>query len=164
MLAIVITDSTGYSHFHPLPAENGCRFTLGRAAECDFSLPEEETLADYHCMLTLVDGYVYLQAYDSQYGIFCGSREVREEYMTNEREYALGSCRLMLTQTEDEPAPATVTRVAKLQPKSVTRVAKLQPKSVTQAPQQPTTPTVNRVAKLQPKTVTRVAKLQPKSV
>ncbi len=117
MLAIVITDSSGTPKYLPIIPENGRCYTLGRAETCDFSLPYEPTLSEIHCTLSIVDGYVYLRDNASEYGIQVGGVPISEEYMTYEREYTLGSCRLMLIYTEDAPAPR---RAAKLKPKATT--------------------------------------------
>lgn len=138
MLAIIITDSSGYTHTHYLPV-NGATYTIGRSADCSFSLPGEATLSDTHCQLTVVDGYVYLQDCGSTNGIFIGSRQVTEEYMQVEQEYLMGNCRLMLAHVEEQVSAAP-RRAAKLKPKAVTstpeasapkRAAKLKPKAVT---------------------------------
>ncbi|MBR5895358.1 MAG: DUF4384 domain-containing protein [Akkermansia sp.] len=153
MLAIIITDSTGYTHYHPLSGGDRS-YTIGRSPDCDFSLPEETTLADIHCHLTLVEGYVYLRDCGSEYGIFAGDHQVTEEYMTQEREYAIGSCRLMLAYTEEAAPAATqpVRRVAKLKPKAVSSAA---PAAATEVPATETP--ARRVAKLKPKAVVATA-------
>ncbi len=141
MLAIIITDSSGFTHSHYL-FDNGASYTIGRSADCSFPLPEEGTLSDTHCQLTVVDGYVYLQDCGSTNGIYIGDRQVTEEYMQPEHEYQIGSCRLVLTNIEEAGATATPAprRAAKLKPKAVTstpeaaaprRAAKLKPKAVT---------------------------------
>ncbi len=164
MLAIVITDSSGTPKYLPIIPENGRCYTLGRAETCDFSLPYEPTLSEVHCTLTIVDGYVYLRDNASEYGILAGGVPIAEEYMTYEREYALGSCRLMLIYTEDAPAPR---RAAKLKPKTTTAptpapaVAPIPaPEIVTEAgpvyaaPEEaPAAQPVRRRAKLKPKAV-----------
>ena len=141
MLAIIITDSSGFTHSHYL-FDNGASYTIGRSADCSFPLPEEGTLSDTHCQLTVVDGYVYLQDCGSTNGIYIGDRQVTEEYMQPEHEYQIGSCRLVLTNIEEAGATATPAprRAAKLKPKAVTstpeaaaprRAAKLKPKAIT---------------------------------
>ena len=138
MLAIIITDSSGFTHSHYL-FDNGASYTIGRSADCSFPLPGEATLSDTHCQLTVVDGYVYLQDCGSTNGIFIGSRQVTEEYMQVEQEYLMGNCRLMLAHVEEQVSAAP-RRAAKLKPKAVTstpeasapkRAAKLKPKAVT---------------------------------
>ncbi len=151
MLAIVITDSTGYTHFHPISATTGQSYSLGRSESCDFSLPHESTLSEVHCFLSVVDGYVYLQDNGSTNGILADSRTVTAEYMAQGREYILGSCRLMLMYTEDEQTQQPVRKVAKLKAKTVTATPAPQPTYETPAPAaQP----ARKIAKLKAKTVT----------
>ncbi|MBR2125114.1 MAG: DUF4384 domain-containing protein [Akkermansia sp.] len=177
MLAIVITDSTGTPHYHPLPAETGRSYSIGRAENCDFSLPHEQTLSDVHCFLSVVDGYVYLQDNNSTNGILAGTRPVSAEYMTTEREYVLGNCRLMLLPADEATAPQTVAqapvrKVAKLKPKAVSSAPAPQPEPEqlppTYAEQQPIyeqpipqPQPARRVAKLKAKTVTAAAPPTP---
>ncbi len=177
MLAIVITDSTGTPHYHPLPAETGRSYSIGRAENCDFSLPHEQTLSDVHCFLSVVDGYVYLQDNNSTNGILAGTRPVSAEYMTTEREYILGNCRLMLLPADEATAPQTVAqapvrKVAKLKPKAVSSAPAPQPEPEqlppTYAEQQPIyeqpipqPQPARRVAKLKAKTVTAAAPPTP---
>ena len=151
MLAIVITDSTGYTHFHPISATTGQSYSLGRSESCDFSLPHEATLSEVHCFLSVVDGYVYLQDNGSTNGILADSRTVTAEYMAQGREYILGSCRLMLMYTEDEQTQQPVRKVAKLKAKTVTATPAPQPTYETPAPAaQP----ARKIAKLKAKTIT----------
>ena len=151
MLAIVITDSTGYTHFHPISATTGQSYSLGRSESCDFSLPHESTLSEVHCFLSVVDGYVYLQDNGSTNGILSETRTVTAEYMAQGREYILGSCRLMLMYTEDEQTQQPVRKVAKLKAKTVTATPAPQPTYETPAPAaQP----ARKIAKLKAKTIT----------
>ncbi|MBR3927065.1 MAG: DUF4384 domain-containing protein [Akkermansia sp.] len=164
MLAIVITDSSGTPKYLPIIPENGRCYTLGRAETCDFSLPYEPTLSEIHCTLTIVDGYVYLRDNASVNGIQVGGMPIAEEYMTYEREYTLGSCRLMLVYTEDTPAPR---RAAKLKPKVTTATAPAPKLAPTPTPEtapavEPVYPSVEEAPAAQP--VRRRAKLKPKAV
>lgn len=163
MLAIVITDSSGFTHVHPLVAEDGRSYSLGRAENCDFSLPNEQTLSDVHCFLSVVDGtYVYLQDNGSTNGIFVESQPFSADYMAFEREYILGSCKLMLIYTADDaaqPAAAPVRKRSKLKPKAVAApAAEPQPavapvaEPQTVAPMPPAEP-VRKRAKLKAKSV-----------
>ncbi len=157
MLAIVITDSTGHTHYHPLSLENGRSYAIGRSETCDFSLPAESTLSDVHCFLTISEGYVYLQDNNSTNGIQTAAGAISAEYMNYEKEYILGGCRLMLIYTEDataQVAPATpVRKVAKLKPKAVTATAAAPAEPIPAAEPAPAVP-VRKVAKLKPKNVT----------
>ncbi len=164
MLAIVITDSSGTPKYLPIIPENGRCYTLGRAETCDFSLPYEPTLSEVHCTLTIVDGYVYLRDNASEYGIQAGGVPISEEYMTYEREYALGSCRLMLIYTEDAPAPR---RAAKLKPKATTAPAPAPEVPPMPTPEiAPAAETVYQPTEEAPaaQPVRRRAKLKPKAV
>ena len=158
MLAIVITDSTGHTHFHPLSSENGRSYAIGRSANCDFSLPAESTLSDVHCFLTISEGCVYLQDNNSTNGILTTAGAISAEYMSYEKEYIIGSCRLMLIYTEDATAPATpaapVRKVAKLKPKAVTATAAPAPAEPAPAAAPAPAAPVRKVAKLKPKNVT----------
>lgn len=100
MLALIITDSTGETHIHPISAEEGRRYTLGRAPECDIPLTEEVHLSRTHCIFTVYGGQLYLQDNNSSNGIFVGSRNVTEEYMATEREYTMGKCTVVLIRTQ----------------------------------------------------------------
>lgn len=164
MLAIVITDSSGTPKYLPIIPENGRCYTLGRAETCDFSLPYEPTLSEIHCTLTIVDGYVYLRDNASVNGIQVGGMPIAEEYMTYEREYTLGNCRLMLIYTEDAPAPR---RAAKLKPKATTAPIPAPEPAPEPTPEiapaaEPVYPTTEEAPAAQP--VRRRAKLKPKAV
>ncbi len=100
MLALIITDSTGETHIHPISAEEGRRYTLGRDPECDIPLTEEVHLSRTHCIFTVYGGQLYLQDNNSSNGIFVGSRNVTEEYMATEREYTMGKCTVVLIRTQ----------------------------------------------------------------
>lgn len=169
MLAIVITDSTGTPHYHPLPAETGRSYSIGRAENCDFSLPHEQTLSDVHCFLSVVDGYVYLQDNNSTNGILAGTRPVSAEYMTTEREYILGGCRLMLLPADEATAPQTVAqapvrKVAKLKPKAVSSAPAPQPAPEQPAPAYAEPQPVYEQPIPQPQPARKVAKLKAKTV
>ena len=100
MFALLITDSTGETHIHPISPEEGRSYTLGRSEECDIALPTEIHLSRTHCILTIYGQRVYLQDNNSSNGIFVGSRRITEEYMDTEREYQIANCRMVLIRTQ----------------------------------------------------------------
>ncbi|MBQ7022887.1 MAG: DUF4384 domain-containing protein [Akkermansia sp.] len=100
MFALLITDSTGETHIHPISPEEGRSYTLGRSEECDIALPTEIHLSRTHCILTVYGQRVYLQDNNSSNGIFVGSRRITEEYMDTEREYQIANCRMVLIRTQ----------------------------------------------------------------
>lgn len=100
MFAILITDSAGETHIHPIAQEAGRSYTLGRSEECDIALPAEVHLSRVHCLLTVHENQVYLQDNNSSNGIFIGSRRIEAEYLVPEREYTLGLCTLILIRTQ----------------------------------------------------------------
>lgn len=107
MFALLITDSDGETHIHSLTAGDGHYYTLGRADDCDISLPHEMHISRVHCIL-YIDGFrVFLQDNQSSNGIHIGSRQVTAEYMVPEREYTLGRCTMVLICTQEVPESAS---------------------------------------------------------
>lgn len=104
MFALLITDSTGETHIHPISPEEGRSYTLGRSEDCDIALPDEMHLSRTHCILTIYGHQIYLQDNNSSNGIFVGSRRVTAEYMPTEREYLLGNCSMVLIRTQSSPS------------------------------------------------------------
>lgn len=100
MLALIITDSTGETHIHPIAAEEGRCYTLGRSPECDIALTEEIHLSRTHCLFTVYGTQLYLQDNNSSNGVFAGSRKITAEYMATEREYTMGKCSVVLIRTQ----------------------------------------------------------------
>lgn len=101
MFALIITDSSGETHIHPLKTDEGMRYTLGRSEECDIALPDEIHLSRCHCILSIKERQIYLQDNNSSNGIFVSSRRVEAEFMRTEREYILGKCTMVLIRTAE---------------------------------------------------------------
>lgn len=120
MFAILITDSTGQTHIHPISTQDGSTYTLGRSPECNIALPQEVHLSRTHCLFTVSQHRLYLQDNNSSNGIYNGARRVTAEYMAPGREYQIGNCTLVLIHTtlpaEQESHPASNDTVAETEP------------------------------------------------
>lgn len=107
MPSIIVTDSSGTSHQHRIPGEEGTCFSLGRSPECNISLPSEGHLSRTHCLLIVHGDQLILEDNHSSNGTFEQQRRVTREPMLPGTVYTLGKCTLtLLPAATASPTPA----------------------------------------------------------
>ncbi len=90
-ISITLADKTTT---YELPAEIGSVYSIGRAADCNLSLPDAEGLAEHHCSLTCTEKGYAIADLGTETGTYAGENKVEYEFMAEGVQYRLGSISL----------------------------------------------------------------------
>lgn len=83
----------------------GTCYTIGRAAACRIFMPEDSSLSQQHCSVTVTEEGITIRDLGSTNGTFRGKNRISEEIMKPGVEYTIGnSCLILLAEPGDTPA------------------------------------------------------------
>lgn len=101
MYTLLIENSDGEQVAFPLLCELGSELRIGRSDECEISLPDECHLSRVHCILTCTETGFVLTDNNSSNGVYEDNLRTQQIFMQAEKEYRIGSCRILLSGSPD---------------------------------------------------------------
>lgn len=102
MNILKLTKPNGHQQLITLDLEDGAIWMVGRSDVCKISVPDDDELADKHCIITRSNGNIVIRDNMSPTGITVGGNKIMEETMQPGRVYSVGNCTLCL----EKEAPA----------------------------------------------------------
>lgn len=125
MKTILITDADNDTITYLMGRRVGMVFTIGRSSACEIPMPDDFTLSQRHCSVTLTEKGLLLRDLGSTNGTYRNGSPVQEEIMQPGVIYTAGHAKLEMKES-GAPAPAEQPQVPEKKKKKAQKATHIQ--------------------------------------